>query len=95
MDLAWEQAAEQCQNQTVACHPAGPSLAACTCSALPDMCAAGLQSNIELDRSMAALEDGYSTALVKLLQPELTTKSDVLVGAPAERIGQDFSWWWQ
>jgi hypothetical protein len=44
---------------------------------------------------MAALEAGYRTALLRLLRPELTTKSDLLVGAPAERVGRDFGWWWE
>eukprot|EP00798_Chlamydomonas_sp_ICE-L_P025371 gene25371-11032_t len=43
--------------------------------------------NLELDRTMAAKEEGYTTAIVKLLQPELLPyKADVLIGAPNERL---------
>jgi hypothetical protein len=48
----------------------------------PDL-AALAKSNVELDRGLSMAEAGYSTALVRLLQPELTAKSDVLVGVPA------------
>jgi hypothetical protein len=48
----------------------------------PDL-AALAKSNVELDRGLGMAEAGYSSALVRLLQPELTAKSDVLVGVPA------------
>jgi hypothetical protein len=42
---------------------------------------AGLaKTNVELDRGVCMREAGYQVALVRLLQPELTAKSDVLVG---------------
>jgi hypothetical protein len=41
--------------------------------------------NIELDRSLAAREAGFETALLKLLRPGQTAKSDLLVGACAAR----------
>jgi hypothetical protein len=41
--------------------------------------------NVELDRAMAAREEGYHAALLKVLQPNLTTKSDIIVGVPVER----------
>lgn len=42
---------------------------------------AGLaKTNVELDRGVCMQEAGYQAALVRLLQPELTAKSDVLVG---------------
>jgi hypothetical protein len=44
--------------------------------------AAVAKSVVELDRQLGMVESGYSTSLVRLLQPELTSKSDVLVGAP-------------
>lgn len=36
---------------------------------------------VELDRTLAAQERGYRTFLFKLLQPQLTAKNDLLVGA--------------
>jgi hypothetical protein len=71
----------------------------------PDL-AALAKSNVELDRGLGMAEAGYSTALVRLLQPELTAKSDVLVGAPAVLAGvlkeetvarglvSEFGWTW-
>jgi hypothetical protein len=71
----------------------------------PDL-AALAKSNVELDRGLSMAEAGYSTALVRLLQPELTAKSDVLVGAPgvlagvgqdktaAGGVGSEFGWTW-
>jgi hypothetical protein len=44
--------------------------------------AALAKSNVELDRGMRVAEDGWRVALARLLQPELTAKSDVLVGVP-------------
>jgi hypothetical protein len=43
---------------------------------------------------MAASECGYKTALLKILLPELTTKSDLLVGIPLERCESHFEWPW-
>jgi hypothetical protein len=48
----------------------------------PDL-AALAKSNVELDRGLSMAEAGYSATLVRLLQPDLTAKSDVLVGVPA------------
>jgi hypothetical protein len=49
---------------------------------------AGLaKTNVELDRGMYMQESGYQVALVRLLQPELTAKSDVLVGIQADYAG--------
>ena len=42
---------------------------------------------------MAAREAGHHAALLQLLRPELTTKSDILVGTPA-RPGSVFAWPW-
>lgn len=58
------------------------------------MRAAWVQANIEMDRAMAAAEAGYSVAVVKLRTPGLTTKADVIVGVPRERIGAPFRWPW-
>jgi hypothetical protein len=44
--------------------------------------AAAAKSNLELDRSRSMQERGYSSRLVRLLQPQLTAKSDVIVGVP-------------
>jgi hypothetical protein len=41
------------------------------------------KTNVEWDRGMCMVESGYQVALVRLLQPELTAKSDVLVGVKA------------
>uniref|UniRef100_A0A383V6D5 Methyltransferase domain-containing protein n=1 Tax=Tetradesmus obliquus TaxID=3088 RepID=A0A383V6D5_TETOB len=68
----------------------------------PDL-AALAKSNVELDRGLSMAEAGYSTALVRLLQPELTAKADVLLGLPAAGARQvtaagsassAFSWVW-
>jgi hypothetical protein len=53
-----------------------------------------LQGNVELDRMMAAREHEYAAEMVKLLQPELTTKSDIIVGVPRASIGEKFAWPW-
>jgi hypothetical protein len=63
-----------------------------------------LQENLELDRAMAAKEAGYCSALLKLLQPELTTKADMIVGVPkahldtgaasSDALRLSFSWPW-
>jgi hypothetical protein len=54
------------------------------------------KANIELDRLLAAAEGGYSTALLRLLQPAMTTKADVLVGVPRERVGSgELCWVWR
>ena len=45
--------------------------------------AARAKSNLELDRSRRMEERGYQSWLVRLLQPELTAKSDVIVGIPS------------
>lgn len=45
--------------------------------------AALAKSNVEFDRARSMIESGYAVVLVRLLQPELTAKSDVLVGAPS------------
>lgn len=39
---------------------------------------------VELDRAMACEERGYKTALFKLIQPQLSAKNDLLIGAPAD-----------
>lgn len=44
--------------------------------------AALAKSNVEFDRGCSMSELGYAVQLVRLLQPELTAKSDVLVGVP-------------
>eukprot|EP00775_Hariotina_reticulata_P004597 gene4597-4851_t len=44
--------------------------------------AAVAKSVVEFDRQLVMLESGYRASLVRLLQPQLTSKSDVLVGAP-------------
>jgi hypothetical protein len=63
-----------------------------------------LQENLELDRATAAEEARYSTALMKLLHPELTTKTDIIVGVPEECCYSEaqaskeqlhFSWPWK
>jgi hypothetical protein len=62
------------------------------------LCAQGtvfVQANIELDRAKAAEEAGFRVAMLKLRQPELTTKSDVIVGVPAELCPRKFQWPWQ
>jgi hypothetical protein len=41
------------------------------------------KTNVEWDRGMCMVESGYQVTLVRLLQPELTAKSDVLVGVKA------------
>eukprot|EP00878_Enallax_costatus_P013255 GHUV01013857.1.p1 GENE.GHUV01013857.1~~GHUV01013857.1.p1 ORF type:complete len:460 (+),score=137.22 GHUV01013857.1:1668-3047(+) len=43
--------------------------------------AALAKSNVEFDRGRSMSEAGYDVEFVRLLQPELTAKSDVLVGA--------------
>ena len=48
---------------------------------------------MELDRIIAAREAGHHAALLQLLRPELTTKSDILVGAPAGPASV-FAWPW-
>lgn len=52
------------------------------------------KSNLELDRAQAMAEEGYATAMVRLLQPSLTSKVEVLVGVPHEACGRRFSWPW-
>jgi hypothetical protein len=54
-----------------------------------------VQENIELDRAMASQEAGFRVQLLKLRQPELTTKSDVIVGVPAELCPGKFRWPWR
>ena len=44
--------------------------------------------HLELDRNMCMQEAGYQTALMKLLQSELTGKSELLVGVPREVAGE-------
>eukprot|EP00892_Ulva_mutabilis_P001002 jgi/Ulvmu1/10902/UM007_0079.1 len=56
--------------------------------------AVAAKANIELDRAMAAAEAGYHVQLVKLRSPELTTKSDIIVGVPRERLPATFRWPW-
>ena len=54
------------------------------------------KANIEMDRLLAAAEVGYSTALLRLLQPAMTTKADVLVGAPRELVDAgELRWVWR
>ena len=53
------------------------------------------QANIELDRAMAAAEAGFRVGLMKVRQPKLTTKSDVIVGVPAELCPAKFRWPWK
>ena len=53
------------------------------------------RANIELDRAMAAEEAGFRVGLMKVRQPELTTKSDVIVGVPAELCPTKFRWPWK
>lgn len=53
--------------------------------------AALAKSNLELDRVCGMAESGYDCCLVKLLQPGLTAKSDVLVGVPQH---QEHRFWW-
>lgn len=54
---------------------------------------AGLaKTNVELDRGMCMQESGYKVALVRLLQPELTAKSDVLIGIQADQAGSTTDW---
>lgn len=43
---------------------------------------------------MAAREAGYHAALVQLLSPELTTKSDLLLGVPAAACNDACVWPW-
>ena len=57
-------------------------------------CEECMQANIELDRALAAAEGGYHVQLLKLRNPELTTKSDVIVGVPRERAPGTFRWPW-
>jgi SAM-dependent methyltransferase len=45
--------------------------------------AAAAKAHVELDRGLAAGEAGYAWRLARLPQPELTAKSDVLLGWPA------------
>jgi len=54
--------------------------------------AAAAKTNVELDRGLALAEAGYRVALVRLLQPQLTAKSDMLVCAPP---GGGWAWTWQ
>lgn len=54
-----------------------------------------VQANVELDRMMAAREHEYQAVMVKVLQQELTMKSDIVVGVPAESVGVNFSWPWK
>lgn len=49
--------------------------------------AALAKANVEMDRGERMAEQGFRTALVTLLQPELTAKSDVLLGAPLDASG--------
>lgn len=49
--------------------------------------AALAKSNVEFDRGRGMSEQGYAVQLVRLLQPELTAKSDVLVGMPHCGLG--------
>jgi hypothetical protein len=56
--------------------------------------AALAKANVELDRGMGMAEGGYRVALVRLLQPALTAKADVLVGLPAHAVGGGFGWPW-
>jgi len=39
---------------------------------------------VELDRALACEERGYKTVLFKLIQPQLSAKNDLLIGAPAD-----------
>lgn len=57
--------------------------------------AAIAKANVELDRCTAMAEKGYVSVLMKLMQPQLTAKSDVVVGLPSTVIGTRFSWPWQ
>ncbi|KXZ44231.1 hypothetical protein GPECTOR_70g461 [Gonium pectorale] len=50
-------------------------------SAAARMC----KEHIELDRNLAAEEEGYRTGLLKCFQWEAMAKNDLLVGVPAER----------
>ncbi|KAG2433519.1 hypothetical protein HYH02_012637 [Chlamydomonas schloesseri] len=47
--------------------------------------AAACKAHVELDRNMAACEDGYCTGLFKVLHADAMAKGDLLVGVPAER----------
>ncbi len=54
---------------------------------LPHIPLSGLQAALakcalELDRTEAMREAGFLVALSRLLQPQLTAKSDLLIGAP-------------
>jgi hypothetical protein len=53
----------------------------------------GVQVNIELDRALAAAEDGYRVRLARLWGSAPTTKEDVLVGVPEERAGAGMLRW--
>jgi hypothetical protein len=54
---------------------------------------AGLaKTNVELDRGVCMQEAGYQVALVRLLQPELTAKSDVLVGVHSNSSRAGCAW---
>lgn len=44
------------------------------------------KGHLELDRNMCMREQGYRTAMLRLIQAELTGKSDLLVGAPTETL---------
>lgn len=54
------------------------------------------KTNVEWDRGMCMRESGYDVALVRLLQPELTAKNDVLVGVHRDECqagsAQQFGW---
>mmetsp|Transcript_9010 Transcript_9010/g.15249 ORF Transcript_9010/g.15249 Transcript_9010/m.15249 type:complete len:565 (-) Transcript_9010:95-1789(-) len=53
------------------------------------------KGHLELDRNMCMQEQGYQTTLLRLIQAELTGKSDLLVGAPSEVVaagGMLFPW---
>lgn len=53
------------------------------------------KAHLELDRNMYMRERGYLTALLRLLRAELTGKSELLVGAPAEAVAErrlQFPW---
>jgi hypothetical protein len=82
-----------CRAQRPCCCSAALALAppfGCISDSLTKLCF--LQTYIELDRAMAAREHGYHAALLKLLRPEASTKSDLIVGVPAE---SEFGWPWQ
>ncbi len=54
--------------------------------------AAAAKATVEADRGLAAAETGAWVTLVRLLAPQLTAKSDVLVGVPCDT--NMFAWPW-